>query len=73
MADDPFAFAVTMAWDAFRICIGQPTKTHRPEEVLRWMLTMLRQRADRLTRDHAVATDPMIEGRGSILTNVETA
>lgn len=39
-----FEFAVVMAFEAFRTCIGQPTKKHPPVEVLRWMRTMLRAR-----------------------------
>lgn len=35
-------FAVVMAFEAFRICIGQPTKKHSPREVMRWMNCMLK-------------------------------
>lgn len=42
-AVDPREFAVVMAWEAFRICIGHRTKKHPPEEVVRWMQTMLKQ------------------------------
>lgn len=34
-------FAVLMAFDAFRICLGLPTK-NKPADVLRWMRLMLR-------------------------------
>jgi hypothetical protein len=32
-----------MAFEAFRICIGHPTKKHAPAEVRRWMRCMLVQ------------------------------
>jgi hypothetical protein len=35
-------FAVTMAYDAFRICVGLPTKNHPPQDVVRWMSLMLK-------------------------------
>lgn len=34
-------FAIIMAYDAFRICIGRPPK-NKPADVLRWMRLMLR-------------------------------
>lgn len=42
MRDNPQEFAVVMAFEAFRICIGQRTKKYPPAEVMRWMRTMLR-------------------------------
>lgn len=41
-ASEPQIFAVTMAYDAFRICIGAPTKNHPAQDVLRWMSLMLK-------------------------------
>lgn len=38
----PRVFSVTMAYDAFRICIGMPTKNHPPKDVMRWMSLMLK-------------------------------
>jgi hypothetical protein len=35
-------FSIIMAYEAFRICIGLPTRTHPPRDVLRWMRLMLR-------------------------------
>lgn len=34
-------FAIVMAFDAFRICLGLPTKS-KPADVLRWMRLMLK-------------------------------
>jgi hypothetical protein len=32
--------SIVMAYEAMRICLGHPTKYHRPEAVLRWMELM---------------------------------
>lgn len=34
-------FCIVMAYEAFRICIGLPTRKYPPAEVLRWMRCML--------------------------------
>jgi len=34
-------FAVIMAYEAFRICLGLPTRTHSPRDVMRWMQLMM--------------------------------
>lgn len=33
-------FAVTVAMDAFRLCIGLPPRNHQQREVVRWMEAM---------------------------------
>lgn len=35
-------FAVCIAFDAFRICLGQEPKNFTLEEIIRWMRTMRR-------------------------------
>jgi len=35
-------FSIVMAYEAFRICIGLPTRKYAPADVLRWMRLMLR-------------------------------
>lgn len=32
--------SIVMAYEAMRICLGQPTKYHTPDAVLRWMKLM---------------------------------
>jgi hypothetical protein len=34
-------FMISLAMDAFRICIGLPTRTHPAERVLAWMRAAL--------------------------------
>lgn len=35
-------FAIVMAYEAFRICLGLPTRKHSPADVMRWMRLVLR-------------------------------
>jgi hypothetical protein len=35
-------FSIVMAYEAFRICLGLPTRKHKPSDVLRWMRLILR-------------------------------
>lgn len=35
--NDPHVFAVCMAWDAFRLCIGMKPKNFTADEVVRWI------------------------------------
>jgi hypothetical protein len=35
-------FSIVMAYEAFRICLGLPTRKHSPADVLRWMRLVLR-------------------------------
>jgi hypothetical protein len=41
VANEATEFSITMAFEAFRICIGRPTVRHKPAEVFRWMRCML--------------------------------
>jgi hypothetical protein len=34
-------YMISLAMDAFRICIGLPTRTHPAERVLAWMRAVL--------------------------------
>lgn len=34
-------YMISLAMDAFRICIGMKPKTHPPEQVLAWMRAIL--------------------------------
>lgn len=43
---DQREFAVAMGFEAFRVCVGQPTKNYPPDEVFRWMQTMLKARGE---------------------------
>jgi hypothetical protein len=37
---EPRVFAVTMAMDAFRLCIGMKPRNHNVEDVIRWIRLM---------------------------------
>lgn len=55
-------FSIVMAYEAFRICIGLPTRKHPATEVLLWMCCMLdskephkRSRTDRMSKPETQA------------------
>jgi len=42
MTPDPRQVAICMGMDAMRICLGRPTKNYTEEQVVAWMVHIVR-------------------------------